>query len=395
MSSTCAHRSRPHDRFFAAGTFRTPASRLPVHFWLTVVDNDKQSSQLDEATTTTRGFLELPIRFIRLFGFIAITGSLAALVASYNWLADWAAQLRVQYLIMLLPALVLWTRKRQHRILFAGGVAFALNLWSVIPYVIPITGLASKPMEDSGNRQSSIRLLVLNVLRTNKQLSETLNDVLSHDADFVFLMEVSPDWKSVLENVRNKYPHQKHILRDDYTGVALLSKNPWLDIKVINTDDANPPLDVSFPPMNGQSQPFRVIATHPLPPFGPSLTRSRDTQLVNLANRFREGQPGLLIGDFNLTPWSPRFRAILNEGKLTDAALGHGLSPTLTPLPTVFGGIKVDHVLVTGNVNIDSYQVSPCAHSDHQMLIVSFNIASKAMLRASPELNATDSTTRP
>ena len=113
-----------------------------------VVDGNKQSGELKEPKAPTPGLLELPIRFTRLFGVIAIAGSLAAMVASYNWIADWAAQLRVQYLIMLLPALVLWTRRRQHRMLMAGGLAFAVNLWFVVPYVMPATGQASTPLED-------------------------------------------------------------------------------------------------------------------------------------------------------------------------------------------------------------------------------------------------------
>ena len=353
------------------------------------MDDDKQSGESNDAKVTTSGGLELLIRFSRLFGLLAIGGTLAALIASYNWIADLAAQLRVQYLIMLLPALVLWTRRRQHSMVIVGGLAFAVNLWFVVPYVIPIAGQASTSLEDAGEGQSSIRLLLLNVLRTNQQLSETFNEVHSHDADFVFLMEVSPDWKPILENVRGAYPYQKHILREDYTGVAFLSKHPWLDIKVIDTNDANPPLDVSFPQLKGQSQPFCLIATHPLPPISPSLTTSRDTQLVALAEQCRESQPALLVGDFNLAPWSPRFQAILNAGELNDSALGYGLSPTLTPLPTVFGGLKVDHVLVTADVNVDSYHVISCAYSDHKMVIVNFNIAPEAMLPVSMKLSTT------
>jgi endonuclease/exonuclease/phosphatase (EEP) superfamily protein YafD len=128
--------------------------------------------------------------------------------------------------------------------------------------------------------------------------------------------------------------------------------------------------------MAGQSQPFQLIATHPLPPISPGLTASRDSQLLTLAERCRSNPPSLLVGDFNLAPWSPRFEPILKAGQLTDASLGYGLTPTLTPLPTLLGGLKVDHVLVSQDLTVRDYSVRPCRHSDHTIVIVDFRIES-------------------
>ena len=83
----------------------------------------------------------------------------------------------------------------------------------------------------------------------------------------------------------------------------------------------------------------------------------------------------LLVGDFNLTPWSPRFRQMVDAGRLQDASLGYGISPTLTPLPTLMGGLKVDHVLVNSGIVIRNYQLKPCAHSDHRLVTVDFTVA--------------------
>jgi endonuclease/exonuclease/phosphatase (EEP) superfamily protein YafD len=316
------------------------------------------------------------IRFANLFGGIAVAGSSVAMVASYHWIADLASQLRVQYLIMLLPVMGIWVWTRYHKAAVVGGLAMGVNLWFIVPYFIPQDRVTSESIRNADVGQGHVRLLLLNVLRTNSQLKETLREVRTHNADLVFLMEVSPDWKPILESVRAEFPHQKQILRDDYTGVAFLSKYPWITAEVIDTEDANPPLEIRFSQMAGQSQPFQLIATHPLPPISPDLTASRDSQLSTLAERCRSNPPSLLVGDFNLAPWSPRFEPILKSGQLTDASLGYGLTPTLTPLPTLLGGLKVDHVLVSRDVTVRDYSVHACRHSDHTIVIVDFRIES-------------------
>ena len=196
-------------------------------------------------------------------------------------------------------------------------------------------------------------------------------EVLVENADFVYLMEVSPNWDRRLKDLVDRYPYQKRICRSDYTGVAFLSKHEWDQVEVVDTGDANPPLEITFSRLDRHGD-FRLIATHPLPPFGGPLTDSRDRQLVKLAERCHSSLPSLMVGDFNLTPWSPRFRRILQVGKLRDAALGFGVAPTLTPLPTLLGGMKVDHVLTHDDVAISDLRSEPSRYSDHCLVIVDF-----------------------
>ena len=44
--------------------------------------------------------------------------------------------------------------------------------------------------------------------------------------------------------------------------------------------------------------------------------------------------------------------------------------------PTLLGGLKVDHVLVSRDVTVRDYSVRPCRHSDHTIVIVDFRIES-------------------
>jgi endonuclease/exonuclease/phosphatase (EEP) superfamily protein YafD len=322
-------------------------------------------------------------RLANLFGALAIAGTLLGFAARYSWVADFAVHMRVQYAILLLPTLAVWARSRKYKLAIIGVVALLLNVWPLIPYLLPIGGsLSTRGVVDLAS--DTFRLQVVNVLRTNDAIDATLQDVVNEDADFVYLMEVSGDWEKRLESLLGIYPYQKLICRNDYTGVAFLSKRPWEKIEVVDTGDSNPPLDILFT-SDGFKYPFRIVATHPLPPFGAALTESRDRQLCTLAERCNSKVATLMVGDFNLTPWSPRFKNVLDCGGLRDASRGYGISPTLAPLPTLMGGLRVDHVLISEQIQIINYRLGVMAYSDHRSVMVEFRIGeSGAIVGATP-----------
>ena len=245
-----------------------------------------------------------------------------------------------------------------------------INLWTLAPYLIHAPASVS-----AGESEPSFRLISFNVLRTNEEVESTLERIVAEDADFVYLMEVHGQWKEPLENLKTKYPHQKIVSRQTYVGVAFLSKHPWNDLSVYNMGEiANPTIDATFQ-FGSAKNPLRIIGTHPVPPFGSRLTTARDRQLVELAEKFDQDQANLLVGDFNISPWSPRFSPILTAGSLRDASKGFSMSPTLAPMPTLFGGLKVDHILCNEKVAGRNFELQPNSGSDHHMLIFDFSLA--------------------
>lgn len=311
------------------------------------------------------------LRLARLTRNIAIGGSIASWFASIHWIADFLAHLRVQYALVLLPCFALSVIRRERVAALAVGGLFVYNAWPTAPYFLP----SHRSDQANSGETASHRILSFNVLRTNEQLESTLKEIIAQNADFVFLMEVQNAWKTYLEGVKDQYPHQKLLTDPGYTGVAFLSKYPWEKLEVITLGAvSNPSIDVQMPRLDSSRRAFRLIATHPLPPLGSNLTGSRDQQLNALAERFRNNEPNMMIGDLNLSPWSPRFAKLLQIADLTDASLGKGITPTLTPLPTWLGGIKVDHVLTSGPIGIERFRIQPSAFSDHQMVVVDFII---------------------
>ena len=306
------------------------------------------------------------IRIWHLLGMIGLLGSLISLASNYFWIADLVSQLRIQMLLLVIFGIPLWFRNGNRKTLAIAGVVAIPTLWIIVPYFIP----QPTHIESNANGRKW-RLASFNVLRTNSEIDTTLDEAIASDPDFVFLMETSHDWIQSLKQLSDRYPYQKLLCREDYTGVAFLSKHPWQELQVIDVPDSNPPLDVTF--RIGNEPKFRMILTHPLPPISPSLARSRDRQLLTLAETISTEVPTVLAGDFNTTPWSSRFDVLLAKGNLSDASKGYGLKPTLTPLPTWLGGIKIDHVLGNKGITVHSYSVRDTQHSDHRPVVVEFS----------------------
>ncbi len=268
---------------------------------------------------------------MRMFGVLAGLASVLAMFAEYHWLADAVAHGRVQYLAVLFLCLIWALFARKYVLTTVIVLLMASNAYWLFPYLMPPSN-ASEYRPNGDTR--TYRLLVLNVLRTNEQHSKTFDEILRQDADFVFLSEVHEEWIEHFEQAKAKYPHQKELAVPDYTGVAFLSKLPWTQLEVITLGAVrNPSLDITIEDSGNMAGAIRLIGTHPLPPFGGRLTDSRDQQLLRLAERLKDQPRGLMFGDFNLSPWSPRFGKLLRQSNLIDASLGYGLAPTLTPLP--------------------------------------------------------------
>lgn len=341
----------------------------PKDCWATKLNGTENETDVAGNPPAKRNGL---LRIVRGFSIVAAIGTGVALFARFNWIADALSHFAIQFSILLLIGLFVSLACRRWKSSLLFGCCLTINLLPVAPYLL---SSLQGPSDASGKLTGkTYRLISFNVLRTNDDVQATLDDVLAEDPDFIYLMEVHGKWKEPCEKLLAEYPFQKIVSRQSYVGVAFLSKHPWREMEVYDLGDiGNPTIDVQFN-FPGNDRTLRLIGTHPVPPFGDGLTQSRDTQLTDLAERFDGNQANLLIGDFNLSPWSPRFAPILSAGNLSDASLGYSLSPTLAPLPTLFGGLKVDHVLKNDNVGTVEFQLKSGAGSDHKMLIFDFEL---------------------
>jgi endonuclease/exonuclease/phosphatase (EEP) superfamily protein YafD len=127
-----------------------------------------------------------------------------------------------------------------------------------------------------------------------------------------------------------------------------------------------PAIVLSVPQTPGPS-PLALIATHLRSPITPSDAAARNRQLAALVRRVaaERALQKIVVGDLNITRWSPLYAQLTDVAGVRDGQEGFGLGASW---PSVFGrwlGIPIDQTLVSSGVRVVHRAVGPNLGSDH------------------------------
>lgn len=130
----------------------------------------------------------------------------------------------------------------------------------------------------------------------------------------------------------------------------------------------------------------RLYVLHPSSPRGMRRWRNRQTYFAALSERLNaldtaDATPVIVLGDWNMSPWSSHFRDFILEHELTTAFPG-GFPRTTRFFYDYrlrhFLGATVDHIAVSEGISIRTYNIGPDIGSDHLPLIADLMIARDA-----------------
>ncbi|NEP45870.1 MAG: endonuclease/exonuclease/phosphatase family protein, partial [Okeania sp. SIO2H7] len=112
-----------------------------------------------------------------------------------------------------------------------------------------------------------------------------------------------------------------------------------------------------------------LVATHPLPPLSQDYLFLRNRHLKELAKYVNTLEnPVAVLGDLNLTMWSPFYRDLVRTSGLKNSRHGYGVLPTWpTQLPLLY--IPLDHCLVSEDVGVINTRIGENVGSDHLPVI--------------------------
>ena len=328
------------------------------------------------AESSNPGFLALRIRWQGLVtagGALVGMASLLGFLGSWHWTLDLCSHFRVQYLVLLVAVTVLHLLMRQRRAAVVFGALALVDLGVILPLYLGKESVAAPA-------GAALRVMLVNV-DTQRGRPEDVSDAIRRfDPDVLVLEEVDDRWMSSLAPALSGYAHRCERTRDDNFGIALLSRHPFTQARVIGVGGAGVPsilAEVAAP--QGR---FSVLATHPLPPSGRRNFELRNGQLAEIARLARQApSPLLLVGDLNTTNWNHYFQRLLETSGLRDSSQGRGVDPTW-PAFNILMRIPIDHVLHTPAIGIVDRQVGPDVGSDHFPVVVDF------VIRPEPEADA-------
>ena len=240
-----------------------------------------------------------------------------------------------------------------------GALLNTIVLW---PWLLP-----SSAPSPAG---TAFRVMVLNVNTENTQHERVIAEIRRVKPDVLLLMEVDTRWLHALRELTNSLPHTVLAPREDNFGIALFSQHALAGPGVMELGEAGVPSIVTTAEVGERR--LLIVGSHPLPPGSPENAKLRNEQLDKVAGAVA-GQklPAVVMGDLNVTPWSPHFRQLEQSASLRDTSRSTGWRPTWpTWFPPLW--IPLDHCLVSPELVVAARFIGDKVGSDHYPVIVDF-----------------------
>ena len=316
-------------------------------------------------------------RRLRLLGLLVLYASVAALalgtilaeLGERWWIADLFAHFRYHYalgaLLLAGAALVLGRRVAG----LAAACLIGAQIWA-------IAAPPRTPVLDNPAAGTPLRVMSVNVLVVNPRQDDVIKAIERAAPDIVALQEISRAWHPVVERLAKRLPHVAPAdWRTQPSDNILLSRHPIVESRVIVPPGPARWFAHVEATVSVRGAPIRVLAVHPPLPAGPLLTDIRQAHLDYYARvAAASALPLLIVGDFNITPYSPRFRALLREGGLRYVHLGWAWprswpSASRGSYRRYVRGFPIDHVLTSRHFAVAAARAAEDVGSDHYPVV--------------------------
>ena len=301
---------------------------------------------------------------------VLICVTVATGFARYHWCADLLANLRVQQVLVLVGVLMLFLVSRQWKWCVVVGVMIAIH----VPWFA-----AAFPVRSHVQRNASdLRITLANVFTRNDQHGKIADDIVRGNPQVIVILELSSSLAQKLsDELAESHPHR--ILYPDDAGnfgIGLFSAFAIKEYKLFDIDES-----IGIKSIEAAIGGYRVYATHPLPPMSSRGFAARNRHLDKFASRIRDHQgrfpeqPIVLVGDLNVTPWSPFFADFEQRSGLKRAIDGIDFEPTWYAFDWFPFGLVLDHAMISHGVRCIDQCVGPNIGSDHRSVTVELSLA--------------------
>jgi endonuclease/exonuclease/phosphatase (EEP) superfamily protein YafD len=294
--------------------------------------------------------------------------TLASLFGRFNWILELLTHFRLQMVIGTLCAAVLAVALRSWRSFVVLIALAGINLGFLAGYVFPSSSSVQA-------QPATFRVLSANVSKRNSDyaaLHALVNDL---KPDVIGLIEVDERWIQSLSIIESSYPYRILRPEDGAYGLAIFSRIPFRETDVSPYREVGVQTAILAEIALGDSRATLAFA-HLMAPTSRAKSAMRNRQLEFLAGHFRESETPerILLGDLNITPWSPHYAVLETDTGLANASLGSGYAGTWPTWPA-FMRIPIDHCLVSRGLQIVRIRSGPDIGSDHLPLIVDIAVA--------------------
>jgi endonuclease/exonuclease/phosphatase (EEP) superfamily protein YafD len=266
--------------------------------------------------------------------------------------------------------------KKRWLLVAVTGVCMAVHLFYILPvYLSPRESLA-------GSKSETVKILTSNVRRYNTHHQQVLDLISKESPDVVTLQELDDVWLEDLKPLHETYPYHRVIKMNYRERLAMYSRLPIITSREKSFGSFRIPALIAT--VDVKDHPLVVYTTHLTSPSTIWDARARNQALLQLAQEIHLiKEPVILLGDMNISPWSPYFYDLLRTSGLKDSRDGFGIQaswPTFAPLFL----IPVDHCLVYPSIQVLDRRIGPQVGSDHYPVLIKLAVPNKSQAAITP-----------
>jgi endonuclease/exonuclease/phosphatase (EEP) superfamily protein YafD len=319
------------------------------------------------------------IRWLSLIACFAIVGitAIALLSPRLAWRFPWEilSHFQAQYFIVVLLFTIGLALARRKRELWIGLACCAILTAQILPWYLPPRSLLPQP-------EANLRVLVANLNTQNHSHDQVLALVKKEKPDIAVFMEVGDVWVDQLNTLSDLLPYSFGRPNPYNLGLMVYSKQPLSEPQIQFFGVEKNISVVGQLAIAGKT--ISLIATHPLPPAKASFFHLRNRQLEQVSQYIKTlSTPVVMVGDLNLSMWSPYYRRLINQTGFKNARQGFGILPTWPThgtfiIPTAIAGlfsIPLDHCLLSPSIRVTDIRTDGDTGSDHRPVIVDLRVA--------------------
>lgn len=232
----------------------------------------------------------------------------------------------------------------------------------------------------------AIRITTANLLQSNPDPALSFVEIVATNPDVILLQELTPELWAQIEPLPELAPYQfqRLSLRGNPDGTGILSRLPLLDGGIYTLEKT----PVSWVDLELDAARIRIINVHLAAPINAGLTFRGERQYADLSRLLNSiNIPVVIAGDFNATAQHQRFQQLVDIG-LGDAhqQAGRWLGATwgLRPPERLPDTLRIDHILMTQELEAVHSWTKPTTGSDHKMLVADVHVIAGDESTSSP-----------
>ncbi|KAF0174524.1 MAG: endonuclease/exonuclease/phosphatase family protein [Hyphomonadaceae bacterium] len=232
--------------------------------------------------------------------------------------------------------------------------------------IAPASAFFSPPQAHAAGGRT-LRVLFHNAWMRNEDPARVLTLVRSTRPDIVALIEVRRDWRAAIDTLADIYPYR--VMEPRYGETVILSKTPLEPFDAPGAGASIVFADIA----QSEGPRLRIAVTHFTRPWPWDKAGAQRDQLARFAEAWRaNGEPDIVVGDFNGAPWSAPLQTLSRNTGLRPAVGAGGTWPTF--LPAILR-LPIDNAFVGPRVRAIARRVRGPTGSDHAPVLYDVTLA--------------------